>query len=70
MHIDSLLEHALEFNAEGERNLRQDKSLEKTADRREHQHVCDSLHVLLQHGVHHVGVRDQVGLVGSAWLAV
>ena len=70
MHVDALLEHSLELNSEREGNLSQDKSLEKTANSREHKHVCNALHVLLKHGVHHVRVRDQVGLVGCTRLLV
>ena len=70
MHVNTLLKHGLKLDSQRERHLSQDETLEEAANDLEHHHINNALHVLLEHGVHHVGIGNQVLLTGSAGLFV
>ena len=54
LHNQTLLQHRFELVAEGEGHLSRDKALENATDSLEHEHVNDTVQVLLDHVVHHV----------------
>ena len=64
------MQHRLEFVAEGEGHLRRDKTLENATNSLEHEHVDDTVQVLLDHVVHHVRVLHHVHRVGCGDLPI
>jgi len=68
--IKTLLKHLFELVSEGERNLSCNETLEDVSDTSEHEHVNDTLNVLLQHRVHHVWVGHHVHWVRGSNLLV
>ena len=66
----ALLEHLLEFVTKREGYLRSDETLEHATDASEHDDMDDTLNVLLEHIVHHVGVLHHVHGTGRLNLAM